>query len=121
LLEKHGIHTALQCARKPGVWVKRLLTSPFHNIWRELNGQYVLPLLTAEKTAYQSIPIWQTFTPPPNDWAFVLAQFSKKSRMPASRRAIIGSPRERVRLAEDPAFSRAQDRGAVLAGDSLSP
>jgi DNA polymerase IV len=77
LLEKHGMRTALQFARKSEVWVKKLLTKPFYEIWQELNGRCVLPLLTEEKTSYQSIQKWKTFTPPSNDREFVLAQLSK--------------------------------------------
>jgi len=77
LLGKQGLHTALQFARKSEIWVKKLLTKPFYDIWQELNGRCVLPLLTAEKTAYQSIQKWKTFTPPSPDRDFVFAQLSK--------------------------------------------
>jgi len=77
LLEKHGMRTALQFARKSEVWVKKLLTKPFYDIWQELNGRSVLPLVTAEKASYQSIQKWKTFTPPSSDRAFVFAQLSK--------------------------------------------
>jgi DNA polymerase-4/DNA polymerase V len=77
LLDKQGIHTALQFARKSEVWVKKLLTKPFYEIWQELNGRSVLPLVTAEKSSYQSIQKWKTFTPPSSDRAFVFAQLSK--------------------------------------------
>jgi DNA polymerase IV len=77
LLEKHGMRTALQFARTSEVWVKKRLTKPFYNIWQELNGRCVLPLLTAEKTSYQSIQKWKTFTPPSSDREFVFAQLSK--------------------------------------------
>src|SRR3989441_11428617 len=77
LLGKHGMHTALQFARKSELWVKKLLTKPFYDIWQELNGRSILPLLTAEKTSYQSIQKWKTFTPPSPDRDFVFAQLSK--------------------------------------------
>jgi DNA polymerase-4 len=77
LLEKHGMRTALQFARKPELWVKKLLTKPFYEIWQELNGRYVLPLITAEKSTYHSIQKWKTFTPPSRDGSFVQAQLSK--------------------------------------------
>jgi DNA polymerase-4/DNA polymerase V len=77
LLEKHGMRTTLQFARTSEVWVKKRLTKPFYNIWQELNGRGVLPLLTAEKTSYQSIQKWKTFTPPSSDREFVFAQLSK--------------------------------------------
>lgn len=77
LLAKHGMHTALQFARKSEVWVKKLLTKPFYHIWQELNGRYVLPLVTEEKSTYQSIQKWKTFSPPSRDRDFVFAQLSK--------------------------------------------
>jgi len=77
LLQKYGVHTALDFAKKPEVWVKRWLTKPFYEIWQELNGRYVLPLLTEEKATYQSIQKVKTFTPPSHDRAFVFAQLSK--------------------------------------------
>ncbi len=77
LLEKQGLYTALQFARKSEVWVKKLLTKPFYNIWQEFNGRYVLPLMTEEKATYHSIQKWQTFTPPSCDRAVVFAYLSK--------------------------------------------
>src|SRR5262245_3041929 len=53
------------------------LTKPFYEIWQELNGRCVLPLVTEEKSSYQSIQKWKTFTPPSRDRDFVLAQLSK--------------------------------------------
>jgi nucleotidyltransferase/DNA polymerase involved in DNA repair len=33
LLQKYGVQTALDFARKPEVWVKKWLTKPFYTIW----------------------------------------------------------------------------------------
>src|SRR5262249_6551794 len=77
LLKKHGVHSALDFARKPELWVKKLLTKPFYELWQELNGRCVLPLITEEKASYQSIQKVKTFTPPSGDRAFVFAQLSK--------------------------------------------
>jgi nucleotidyltransferase/DNA polymerase involved in DNA repair len=77
LLQKYGIRTALDFARRPEVWVKKWLTKPFYLIWQELNGRFVLPLVTEEKSIYQSIQKVKTFTPPSHDRAFVFAQLSK--------------------------------------------
>ena len=59
------------------MWVKKWLTKPFYEIWQELNGRSVLPLITEEKATYQSIQKVKTFTPPSNDRAFVFSQLSK--------------------------------------------
>ena len=77
LLNKHGVQSALDFARKPELWVKKLLTKPFYETWQELNGRSVLPLITEEKASYQSIQKVKTFTPPSGDRAFVFAQLSK--------------------------------------------
>ncbi|NOT58464.1 MAG: hypothetical protein HOP18_28040 [Deltaproteobacteria bacterium] len=72
-----SIATALDFARKDELWVKKWLTKPFYEIWQELNGRSVLPLVTAEKSTYQSIQKVKTFTPPSRDRAFVFSQLSK--------------------------------------------
>ena len=77
LLDKHGVQSALDFARKPKLWVKKWLTKPFYEVWQELNGRCVLPLITAEKATYYSIQKVKTFTPPSADRAFVFAQLSK--------------------------------------------
>src|SRR5882724_13476461 len=77
LLNKHGVRSALDFARKQELWVKKLLTKPFYEIWQELNGRCVLPLITEEKATYLSIQKVKTFTPPSADRAFVFAQLSK--------------------------------------------
>jgi DNA polymerase IV len=77
LLQKHGVRTALDFARKPELWVKKFLTKPFYELWQELNGRCVLPLITEEKSSYLSIQKVKSFTPPSSDRAFVFAQLSK--------------------------------------------
>jgi DNA polymerase-4 len=77
LLNKHGVRSALDFARKQELWVKKWLTKPFYEIWQELNGRCVLPLITEEKATYQSIQKVKTFTPPSSDRAFVFSQLSK--------------------------------------------
>src|SRR4029450_5085239 len=77
LLAKRGMCTALQFARRNDVWVKKTLTKPFYEIWRELNGECVLELETATKHGYQSIQKFKTFTPPTLDRTFLFAQLSK--------------------------------------------
>src|SRR4051812_14761589 len=74
LLHKYGVYSALDFARKPEVWVKKLLTKPYYETWQELNGRCVFPLITEEKATYHSIQKVKTFTPPSGDPAFVFAQ-----------------------------------------------
>jgi hypothetical protein len=84
-LQKHGVRSALDFARKPELWVKKFLTKPFYGIWQELNGRCVFPLITTEKASYQSIQKVKTFTPASCDRAFVFSQLCKNmERVPAA-------------------------------------
>ena len=76
LLNKFGIQTALDFARKPEFWVNKWLTKPGYEIWQELNGHCILPLVTEEKSTYQTIQKVKTFTPPSSDHTFVFSQLS---------------------------------------------
>ncbi|MBM3272654.1 DNA polymerase IV [Candidatus Kaiserbacteria bacterium] len=77
LLEKYGVHTALQFARRDEAWVRARTTKPIQEIWRELNGEVVYELDIEGRQSYQSISKTKTFTPPSVDPAFVYAQLSK--------------------------------------------
>lgn len=76
-LRKFGITTALAFARKDEGFIKRQLSKPYQEIWHELNGRSILPVVTESKRDYQSICKSKTFTPPSDDEAFVFAQLSK--------------------------------------------
>src|SRR5512135_2240461 len=76
-LNKHGIVTALQFARKDEGFVEKYLSKPYHEIWHELNGRSVYRVTTESKSSYQSIGKSKTFTPPSQDETFVFAQLSK--------------------------------------------
>ncbi len=76
-LNKHGISTALQFAARDELFIKRHLSKPYLEIWHELNGRSVYPVVTESKSSYQSISKTKTFTPPSADEAFVFAQTSK--------------------------------------------
>jgi len=76
-LNKHGIRTALQFARKEESFVDKYLSKPYREIWHELNGRSVYPVTTETKNSYQSISKAKTFTPPSQDATFVFAQLSK--------------------------------------------
>jgi DNA polymerase-4/DNA polymerase V len=51
-LKKQGILTALQFARKNEEWIHAHLTKPHFEIWQELQGQSVMPMVLDEKTTY---------------------------------------------------------------------
>lgn len=76
-LNKFGVRTALDFAKKPEDWVKANLSKPFYETWRELNGIVANELDTVGRKGYQSISKTKTFTPPSTDPAFVFAQLSK--------------------------------------------
>jgi DNA polymerase-4/DNA polymerase V len=76
-LNKHGMTTALHYARKDEEFIKKYLSKPYQEIWHELNGRSVYPVVTETKSSYQSISKTKTFTPPSADEAFVFAQLSK--------------------------------------------
>ncbi len=76
-LGKLGIKTALQFAGKDEKFVQKYLSKPYQEIWHELNGRSVYPVVTESKSSYQSISKTKTFTPPSDDETFVFAQLSK--------------------------------------------
>jgi len=76
-LNKFGITTALEFARKDEGFIKQYLSKPYHEVWHELNGSSVYPVTTESKSSYQSISKAKTFTPPSNDRTFIFAQLSK--------------------------------------------
>ncbi|MBI5138388.1 MAG: DNA polymerase IV [Candidatus Vogelbacteria bacterium] len=77
LLAERGVMTALDFAHKDETWVATHLTKPHIEIWRELRGEFVLPLETGKKQHYDSIQKTKTFTPPSNDQNFLLSELSK--------------------------------------------
>jgi DNA polymerase-4/DNA polymerase V len=76
-LNKHRITTALQFARQDEAFIKKYLSKPYQEIWHELNGRSVYPVVTETKDSYQSISKAKTFTPPSTDETFIFAQLSK--------------------------------------------
>jgi DNA polymerase-4 len=76
-LRKFGIVTALQFARKDEGFIRKHLSKPYQEIWHELNGSSVYPVVNESKNSYQSISKTKTFTPPSKDETFIFAQISK--------------------------------------------
>ncbi len=76
-LGKFGIKTALQFARRDERFIQKHLSKPYQEIWHELNGRSVYPVVTESKSSYQSISKTKTFTPPSEDETLVFAQLSK--------------------------------------------
>lgn len=76
-LNKHGVYSAHDFARKDEAWVKNTVAKPYYEIWRELNGNVIFELTTERKESYQSIQKTKTFTPPSRDEKFIYSQLSK--------------------------------------------
>jgi DNA polymerase-4/DNA polymerase V len=76
-LQKFGITTALEFARRDEKFIQQHLSKPYREIWHELNGRSVYPVTIESKSSYQSISKTKTFTPPSQDEEFVFAQLSK--------------------------------------------
>jgi len=77
LLQKFGIHTALDFIKKEEDWVNKYLSKPFQEIWHELSGKSVLLLQIEPRADHHSIQKMKTFTPPSQDRNFVFAQLCK--------------------------------------------
>jgi DNA polymerase-4/DNA polymerase V len=76
-LNKLGVRTALEFARKDEKFIEKHLSKPYREIWCELNGMSVYSVVQEVKTSYKSISKTKTFTPPSTDRSFVFAQLSK--------------------------------------------
>lgn len=103
-LGKMGVSTALQFARRDERFVGEHLSKPYNEIWHELNGRSVYPVLTEEKSTYQSISKTRTFTPASRNRSFVYAQLAKNLE-----NACIKARRYRLAATRIIVFLREQD------------
>ncbi len=74
LLEKQGIRNVWDYVSRPEAWAQRFLGKIGVELWHELRGEAVYPIVTAEKDDYASISKTKTFTPPSSEKDFVKAQ-----------------------------------------------
>lgn len=72
--QARGIHTALDFARKREEFLKEFFYKPQLELWMELRGHSIYPVIDAVKISQVSIGKTHTFTPPSGDRAFVWAQ-----------------------------------------------
>ena len=103
-LQKFGIFTALEFARRDEKFIQQHLSKPYREIWHELNGRSVYPVTIESKSSYQSISKTKTFTPPSQDEEFVFAQLSKNLE-----NACIKARRYQLAAARLMVFLRKQD------------
>lgn len=87
LLNKLGIYTALEFASKSESYLKRFLSKPYIEIYKELKGESVLKLNPNKKTDFKSISKSKSFNPTNNEQALLselaknLEQACAKARM----------------------------------------
>ncbi|MFC1638654.1 DNA polymerase IV [Patescibacteria group bacterium] len=74
---KLRIRTALDFALKPEQFIRDKFTKPHQEIWRELRGEQVYEVETAERSSYVTISKTKTFTPASSDRPYVYAQLVK--------------------------------------------
>lgn len=72
-LNKLGVLTALDFARLPEAVVKRYLTKPGVEIWREIRGESVYPVSSEARDTRVSISKTKTFAPPTADRDYIFA------------------------------------------------
>ena len=72
-LSKMGVRTALEFARLSEKTVRTRFTKPGVEIWQELRGESVYPVLPEEKSVYTSISKTKTFAPPSSDRDYLFA------------------------------------------------
>ncbi|MES2225845.1 MAG: DNA polymerase IV [Patescibacteria group bacterium] len=76
-LEKRGVHTALDFARKDDGWLKEhKMSKPYRDIWLELNGAFVRSLNLGTDDSMGSILQSRTFKPT-TDRASILSSLAK--------------------------------------------
>jgi len=73
-LSKLGVRTALEFARLPEAMVTRHFTKPGREIWTELRGESIYPVVLEEKSSYASISKTKTFAPPTTNREYLFAQ-----------------------------------------------
>lgn len=75
LCHKLGIHTALEFASAPEDFIKKHFNKPIYEIWLELRGIPVFPVINSHRETYKSISKALSFKPT-EDRDFLLAQLS---------------------------------------------
>lgn len=74
LLRKHGITTVYDFILRPELFAKKLFGKVGVELWHELRGEAVYPIVMGEKDNQVSLSKTKTFTPSSNDKDFVRAQ-----------------------------------------------
>jgi DNA polymerase-4/DNA polymerase V len=104
LLEKQGIRNVWDYVSRPAVWAQRLLGKVGAELWHELRGEAVYPVVTEAKDDYASISKTKTFTPPSSEKDFVKAQLVRNLES-----AFIKIRRHQLRARVMAVFLKSQD------------
>lgn len=76
-LNKKEVINALDFTNKSLGWIRNNLSRPYEELWRELQGEYLIKIDSVPKTVYSSIQKTHTFHPPTNNKTFLFSQLSK--------------------------------------------
>lgn len=76
-LSGEGIATALDLRKKDEAWVRTHLAKPYRDIWAELRGRSVLPVMRGGRSSQESYAHTRTFTPPSSDRTFLLRELAR--------------------------------------------
>ena len=104
LLEKQGIRSVWDYVSRPQAWAARLLGKIGSELWQELRGDAVYPVVTAVKDDYASISKTKTFTPPSSEKDLVKAQLIRNLES-----AFIKVRRHKLRARVLAVFLKSQD------------
>ncbi len=85
LLEKQGLRTAFDYVQRPEGWAGKLLGKVGREIWHELRGNAVYPVVTEPQAPRVTIIKSKTFTPPSSDRAFVYAELVRNAETAFAR------------------------------------
>ncbi|SEM77477.1 DNA polymerase-4 [Syntrophus gentianae] len=109
-LAKLGVKTALEFARMPEAAVRKRFTKPSIEIWRELRGDSVYPVISREKSVYASISKMKTFAPPTSDREYLFAHLLRNLESACIKARRYGlAPRKILSLLRTQEF---RDRGS---------
>lgn len=79
LLAKHGVRTVLDYISRPRTFAVKLLGKIGSELWHELRGEAIHPILLEQKPNRFSLGKTKTFTPPSGDKEFVRAQLLRNT------------------------------------------
>ena len=113
LLAKQGVHTVWDYIQRPEIFARKLLGKPGAELWHELQGKPVYPVIKEKKEGQASLSKTKTFTPSSNDRDFVRAQLVRNMES-----AFIRLRRHRLRTKMIGVYLKnSEHRGRALAAD----